>query len=115
MRSLNRLTKYVIYPSGFLKDSLEEMKDLFKPKRIMILLILLSGGSLFFVPNNKITVSLGFLILAFVIQLRIIYIAGDHNRWYKEKVYSLGQKKDISDSPNEIYLESRNTAGEDNK
>jgi len=90
--------KYLVTPSGFLKDIFIGMKDLFVPKRLSIIFIFIAVISSILLPYNQKIVAGGFLFLALYMQFRIIYKAGEHNRWRNEiikKVYAQkGKKKD---------------------
>ena len=79
--------------SGFLKDLFSGMKDLFVPKRLSIIFIVIAIISSILLPYNKKIVAGIFLFLALFIQFRMIYKAGDHNRWRKEKLYNHSRQK----------------------
>jgi len=86
MREFTIFLKYLVTPSGFLKDIFIGMKDLFVPKRLSIIFIFIAVISSILLPYNKKIVAGGFLFLALYMQFRIIYKSGEHNRWRKERL-----------------------------
>lgn len=115
MSELSTFLKYLFLPSGFLKDFLSGIGDLLIPKRLSFLFIFASIISFFVLPYNKKLVAGMFLFMALLIQFRLIYKAGDHNRWKNErikKVYTRKGKKEkgLSLGPS---LEERSESGEE--
>lgn len=103
MNEFSIFVKYIVSPSGFLKDLFSGVKDLLHPKRLSILFLIIAVISSILLPYNKKLVAGMFLFLALLMQFRIIYVAGDHNRWRKEKIYNLSQrevKKDKDEAHN---------------
>jgi hypothetical protein len=78
--------KYVFSIKGFLEGIFSEIKELFIPKKLFIIMLLLALISIIFLkqPNGK-YVSLFFLFLSLIVKLKQIYKSGDHIRWYREK------------------------------
>jgi len=116
MNEFKTFIKYLFMPSGFLKDFMSSVADLFAMKRLSIIFVVVAAISLVLMPYNQKIVSGIFLFLAIFIQLRIIYKDGDHNRWRKEKIKNLSHrlvKKDASLLSGE-HLETQSSNGEDN-
>lgn len=115
MKEFSVFIKYVVSPSGFLKDLFRGVKDLFQPKRLSIMFLIVAVAAPFLFPHNKKIVSGIFLFLAFLIQFRMIYKTGDHNRWRKEQIKNLSRhevKEGASSLPGE-HLESRSKSREE--
>ncbi|MBU0959170.1 MAG: hypothetical protein KKB31_04450 [Nanoarchaeota archaeon] len=87
--------KYVFSLKGFLEGIRQEIRALFNPK---ILSILLFGVAIFVfleIPSPKGgRIAAILIILSLLLQLRLVYIGGDHRRWYRKK-YGLKSKKEL--------------------
>lgn len=96
MSELTTFLKYLFIPTGFLKDLLQSFNELLQPKRMSIIFIIVAVFILLSSPSNKIPAGL-FLFLALFIQFRMIYKAGDHNRWKKERMLKNIETKEEED------------------
>jgi hypothetical protein len=110
--------KYLATPSGFIKELFTGIKELFHPKRLSIMFMFL-GLFIGLIYPSRLVLAFFFLLLSLIMQFRLIYKAGDHNRWRNERLKNHARqvvvKKNKSDGSNEIYLETRNITGEEDK
>jgi len=86
---------YIFNPRGLIEGFKEGFAKIFKPKTLSVILILTAFVSLFLFPDQKnCYVTIVLLIIAFVIQLRIAYIGGDHRYWWKQKMAEKDELKE---------------------
>lgn len=76
---------YIFNPKGLAEGFKEGFIKMFKPKTLSMILISIAFVLLFILPSEKYYVSIILLVLAFLIQLRIAYIGGDHRYWWKNR------------------------------
>lgn len=77
---------YIFNPKGLIEGFKEGFNKMLKPRTLSMILISISIVSLFFIDKPKnYYITMVLLIIAFIIQLRIAYIGGDHRCWWKEK------------------------------
>jgi len=78
---------YIFNPRGLIEGFKEGFAKMFKPKTLSVILISIAFVSLFILPERKnYLVTTILLVIAFIIQLRIAYIGGDHRYWWKQKM-----------------------------
>lgn len=78
---------YIFNPKGLIEGFKDGFNKMLKPRTLSMILISLSVVSLFMLPIPKnYYVTMILLITAFIIQLRIAYIGGDHRYWWKQKL-----------------------------
>lgn len=83
---------YIFNPKGLVEGFKEGFHKMLKPRTLSMILISISVVTLFFLQKPKnyyITTIL--LVIAFIIQLRIAYIGGDHRYWWKQKMAKVEQ------------------------
>lgn len=90
MSEFKLFLKYLFSFRAFIDSLKEEVKIIFDLRRVFTLLLILSLGSLIF---KKYLLAIFCLILAFIIESRRIYKAGEHNYWHKQQ---LKQMKDYN-------------------
>ena len=78
---------YIFNPKGLVEGFKEGFNKMMKPRTLSVILITFAFISLFILPEqaNYLTTTI-LLIIAFLIQLRIAYIGGDHRYWWKNKM-----------------------------
>jgi len=99
MKDIKIFLLYILDPRGLIEGFKYGFKKMFRPKTMSMILIMVSLVTLFILPKPKgYYVTIFLLIVAFIIQLRIAYIGGDHRYWWKEKMRMKNdQEEKVSD------------------
>ena len=94
MGELKIFLKYIFNPSGLIEGLLNELKKLFEAKRLASILILVGIYFLIVFPTPKNRYySVVCFIIALLLQLRIVYIGGEHKSWNRKKLGILSKKE----------------------
>jgi len=94
MGSLKIFLKYIFSPTGFLEGLVDGFRKLFEPKRFATLMILFGVYFLIKFPKPRNAYYAIFcFVVALVLQLRVVYISGEHIGWNREKIGIINSKK----------------------